>query len=82
MATFKELIGTQKTGEEISREIGVDSLHYQDIEDFLRASGFDRNQLCLGCTTREYPTPFANKLINKRWERFCSGFVEKKRIYE
>jgi len=38
--------------------------------------------LCLGCVTREYPTPYANMLINRKWKMFCDGIEEKGRIYE
>lgn len=82
MATFKELIGARKTEDEIAKEIGVDSLNYQSVEGFLKASGFHRDQLCLGCVTREYPTPYANMLINRKWKMFCDGIEEKGRIYE
>ncbi|MGQ9781369.1 MAG: amidophosphoribosyltransferase [Nitrososphaeria archaeon] len=82
MATFEELIAARKTEQEIAKDIGADSLHYQTVEGFLKASGFDRTQLCLGCITREYPTPYAEKLINEKWRKSCEGFLEKGRIYE
>jgi amidophosphoribosyltransferase len=82
MATFKELIGAVKTQEEIAKVIGVDSLHYQSLEGFCKASGFKKDQLCLGCITRQYPTPYADRLIDRKWKKFCSGRQEIGRVYE
>jgi amidophosphoribosyltransferase len=82
MATFGELIGAKREPEEIAREVDADSVSYQPIDDYVRGTKMQRNQLCLGCVTGEYPTPLANKLIREMKERLDNGESEKGRIYE
>lgn len=82
MATFGELIGVKKNPEEIAEELGVDSVNYQPIDDYVSATGMERDQLCLGCVTGDYPTPMANQLAKYMWERLVDGEEEKGRIYE
>ncbi|RJS90474.1 amidophosphoribosyltransferase [Candidatus Bathyarchaeota archaeon] len=82
MATYEELIGARLTPEEIAEELGADSVNYQPIEDFVRATGMRREDLCLGCVTGEYPTPLAQKMADEMRERFLRGEEEKGRIYE
>ena len=82
MATYSELIGAWKEPEEIAEEIGADSVNYQPIEDYIRATGMRREDLCLGCVTRSYPTPRADEMAREMWERLLRGEVERRRIYE
>ncbi len=82
MATFGELIGSTHGEEEIARLIGADSVHYQSLEGFVRATGMRRDELCLGCLTGEYPTPLAQRIADEMRERFESGEVERGRVYE
>ncbi|MEM2977709.1 MAG: amidophosphoribosyltransferase [Candidatus Hadarchaeales archaeon] len=82
MATFGELIGSTHREEEIARLIGADSVHYQSLEGFVRATGMKREELCLGCLTGKYPTPLAQKIADEMRERFERGEVEKGRVYE
>ncbi|MFQ6053293.1 MAG: amidophosphoribosyltransferase, partial [Candidatus Bathyarchaeia archaeon] len=82
MATYGELIGAWKGPEEIAEELGVDSLNYQPIDDYVRATGMRRDQLCLGCVTGEYPTPMADAMAREMRERLALGEEELGRIYE
>ena len=82
MATYGELIGATRTPEEIAREIGADSVNYQSLDGFIKATGFARDQLCFGCTTASYPTPIADKLAKKMREQFDKGYKEIGRLYE
>jgi len=82
MATYRELIGSTRTPEEIAKEIGADSVNYQSLEGFVKATGLSREELCFGCATGNYPTPLANRLAKWMREYFEKGYEEKGRIYE
>lgn len=82
MATYGELIGTWKEPEEIAKEVEADSVNYQPIDHYVRATGMRRNELCLGCVTRRYPTKGADRMSREMWERLLKGETEKGRIYE
>ena len=82
MATYRELIGSQHDPEEIADIVGADGVNYQSVDGLVRATGLEREDLCLGCITGQYPTPLAQKLADEMKERFESGYTEKGRIYE
>jgi amidophosphoribosyltransferase len=82
MSTFGELVGAKHDAAEIAKIIGADSLHYQSIENFIKATGLKRDELCLGCLTCQYPTPLAQKLADEMKARFEKGEKESGRIYE
>jgi len=82
MATYGELIGSTHTQEEIAKIVGADAVRYQSIDGLVRAIGLNKNELCLGCVTGEYPTPLAQKFADKMLERFKKGYKETGRIYE
>ncbi len=82
MATYGELIGSKHKAEEIAEMIDADTVNYQSLDGFVEATGFKRNQLCLGCITGEYPTPLAQKMADEMKERFERGYEETGRIYE
>ena len=63
--TYKELIATKKSVEEIRKAIGADSLAYQSVDDLVSALGRKKNELCLGCITEDYPTPFGQEIGRK-----------------
>jgi len=48
----------------------------------VKATGLSRDELCLGCVTRRYPTPMADEMAREMWERLQSGGREGGRIYE
>ncbi|MGD2142352.1 MAG: amidophosphoribosyltransferase [Candidatus Bathyarchaeota archaeon] len=82
MATYSELIGARQGPEEIAEEIGADSVNYQPIRNYIKATGMSREELCLGCVNGEYPTPLANKMAREMRERLENGEPERGRIYE
>lgn len=82
MATYRELIGSQHDAEEIAEIVGADAVHYQSADSLVKATGLNREDLCLGCITGKYPTPMAQKLADEMKERFENGYNEQGRIYE
>jgi amidophosphoribosyltransferase len=65
LPTYKELIAARMSVKEIEKFVGADSLAYLSIEDLIAAIGKDKKDLCLGCITGDYPTPFGNDLAKK-----------------
>lgn len=55
MPTQIELIAASLTIEGIRKYIEADTLGYLSIDAMVEASGFKRENLCLGCFTGEYP---------------------------
>ncbi len=55
MATHWELIGANKSTEEIRQHIGADSLGYLSLEGLERAIALDEDRLCNACFTGKYP---------------------------
>jgi amidophosphoribosyltransferase len=82
MATYGQLIGSKYTAEEIAKIINADAVCYQSLENFVKATGFAQNQLCLGCVTGRYPTPLAQKIADEMKKRFLEGHEETGRLYE
>ncbi len=80
MATFHELIGFNRSEDEIASLLGADTVNYQTIEDFCCAVG-SRN-LCLGCVTMKYPTPHAQKIAEKGYLEVSKGRVFYGRLIE
>lgn len=54
MATKGELIASSLQAEEVRKYIQADSLGYLSVEGMVEASGFNRENLSLGCFTGEY----------------------------
>jgi amidophosphoribosyltransferase len=75
MATHKELIGADKNEEEIAKVIDADAVRYQSIDNFVKATGISKDRLCLGCITGKYPTPCAQRIMDKNKEAFESGIM-------
>ena len=82
MATYGQVIGSKHTPDEIAKIIGADAVCYQSLEGLVKATGFDRNELCTACTTGEYPTPMAQKMADTMKKRVQEGYEETGRIYE
>jgi len=82
MATYGQLIGSKHTSEEIAEIIGADALCYQSIENFVKATGFTKDELCLACVTGKYPTPLAQKIADEVKKKFLEGYEETGRLYE
>ncbi|MBV8155444.1 MAG: amidophosphoribosyltransferase [Candidatus Eremiobacteraeota bacterium] len=55
MATYDELIAANYTVEEIRAKTGADSLGYLSLAGLMTAIGREREEMCVGCLTGEYP---------------------------
>ncbi len=56
MQQYSQFIAAEKTEKEIGEFIGVDSLHYNTIENLVEAIGIPEKQLCMACLNEDYPT--------------------------
>ena len=63
--TYRELIATRMSVEQIAKHIGADSLEYISIDNLVAAIGMKKNELCLGCVTGDYVTEYGKKLAIK-----------------
>ncbi|MFA6319401.1 MAG: amidophosphoribosyltransferase [archaeon] len=61
MSTRRELIGANKSEEEIAKIIGATSVRYQKIEGLINAIGLNKDDLCLACINGKYPTKWGEK---------------------
>ena len=57
MPSREEFVAPNKTTEEITKEIGADSVEYVTIGGLVESIGKDEHDLCLGCITEKYPLP-------------------------
>jgi amidophosphoribosyltransferase len=68
MATYDELIAANYTVEEIRAKTGADSLGYLSLKGLFKAVNRERDEMCVGCLTGEYPnvppTHQARALVN------------------
>ncbi len=55
MATREELIASGQTLEGIKESIKADSIGYLSIAGLVKAIGINKEDLCLGCLTEDYP---------------------------
>ncbi len=55
MSTREEMIAHGRTIEQISAELGADSLHYLSLDGVYEAVGADRDTHCDACFSGEYP---------------------------
>ncbi|MFT8312755.1 MAG: amidophosphoribosyltransferase [Clostridium sp.] len=67
IASRKELIGGNKTVEEIREFIGADSLAYLSINSLLKSLG-EKNNFCLGCLKGVYPVSAPMEVDKERFE--------------
>ncbi|MFA5930130.1 MAG: amidophosphoribosyltransferase [Candidatus Micrarchaeia archaeon] len=65
MPTYKELIATRKSVEEIRKAIGADSLVYQTMDGLVQAIGMKKEELCTGCLDEAYPTQIGIDIAKK-----------------
>ena len=73
MTTRDQLIASDKKIDDIRKEINADSLGYISIEGLTEAIGMDKNDLCLGCVTGEYPIKVNDEKLRfqeriEKWE--------------
>ncbi|MDY9926200.1 amidophosphoribosyltransferase [Methanosarcina sp.] len=69
MATRQELIASYKTIKEVEGLISADSLGYLSIEGLMRALECDKNDMCVGCLTGEYPVEIPGEKCRKKQTR-------------
>ncbi|MDF2503905.1 MULTISPECIES: amidophosphoribosyltransferase [Clostridium] len=67
IASRNELIGGNKTVEEIREFIGADSLAYLSIDSLLKSLG-EKNNFCLGCLKGVYPVSAPMEVEKERFE--------------
>lgn len=79
IASYGELIAAKIDLESIQRKIGTDSLGYQTLEGLIKAINIPEEDLCLGCLKGEYPTPYAQRVLETMKEK--TG-TRKTRIWE
>jgi len=65
MPTYKELIATRKSVEEIRKAVGADSLVFQTMDGLVQAIGMKKEELCTGCLDEAYPTQIGIDIANK-----------------
>jgi len=63
MATYKELIASNKGVEEMRRFLNVETLGFISIEGLKKAIGLP---VCTGCLNEDYITPYAKKLAKEK----------------
>jgi amidophosphoribosyltransferase len=79
IATYNELIAAKMDVEGIKTKIEADTLGYQTLEGLIKAIGLSKEDLCLGCLRGEYPTPYAQRILEAMREK--SG-IDKTRMWE
>ena len=57
MPNRDEFVAPNRTTEEITKEIGADSVEYVTIDGLVECIGKDEHDLCLGCISEKYPLP-------------------------
>lgn len=57
MPSREEFVAPNRTIEEITKEIGADSVRYVSVPGLVKCIGKSENDLCLGCITENYPLP-------------------------
>lgn len=93
MSTVNELIAPRfmkDAADEMSQEdaakmaeyLGADSVIYQTIPGLIRSIGLPKEDLCMACLNRDYPTPMGRKLIKIALDNFKNGKKEGRRLYE
>jgi len=72
MTSREQLIAADKTVEDIQRSIRADSLGYISIQGLVEAMGINRDDLCLGCVTGQYPLPIEGE--NHRFQERLESY--------
>lgn len=70
-----ELIAAGRSDAEIAAWIGADSVNYVSVEGLIRGLKLQREELCLACVTKQYPTPIPaadERLTLRKAERGCA----------
>jgi amidophosphoribosyltransferase len=73
MTDRDQFIAVGKDVEEIRKEINADSLAYISIDGLVEALNMDKDNLCLGCVSGEYPVNIPGE--RRRFQRTLEGFT-------
>lgn len=73
MTDRDQFIAVGKDVEDIRKEINADSLAYISIEGLVEALNMEREDLCLGCVSGEYPVNIPGE--RRRFQRTLEGFT-------
>jgi len=65
ISTHEELVAFERSIPEVEGLVKADRLRYQTLEGLVEAIGINRQELCLGCLTGQYPTPTAQKVSDR-----------------
>ena len=65
ISTHKELVAFERSIPEVEGLVKADRLRYQTLEGLVEAIGINRQELCLGCLTGQYPTPMAQEVSDR-----------------
>ncbi len=76
--TREELIAHNRTEEEVRKSITATTLHHISLEGLIEATGFDREDLCLGCLTGCYPLPIEGEQAKTCNVDFVDGTYQAK----
>jgi amidophosphoribosyltransferase len=85
LPNYEKDIDPEKTSEKvlnkIAKDMGADSLVYNNIKGLERAIGLPKKDLCLGCLTGKYPTPCGRRVYCQALKNFKAG-KKTERVYE
>ena len=85
MRSFQELIASKyqemirsgvldpEVQRKIAQDINAESLIYMTHEGLIRALGMDREDVCMACLDRNYPTPAGQELDRVNHDAFLKG---------
>ncbi len=69
IATYSELIAAKMSLDDIRIKIEADSLCYQTLGGLINAIGLQKEDLCMGCLRNEYPTTYAQRILEMMKEK-------------
>jgi len=78
MPTREELIASTKPVNEVKESIAATSLHHISLEALVKAIGIDRENLCTGCLTGNYPLSIEGESCLSRNIDFVVGSYQAK----
>ena len=73
MTNRDQFIADKKEIEDIRKEINSDSLAYISIEGLVEALNMEKDNLCLGCVSGEYPVAIPGE--RRRFQQTLEGFT-------
>ncbi|MCJ7543501.1 MAG: amidophosphoribosyltransferase [Phycisphaerae bacterium] len=62
-----------RTVARMAKALGADTLRYLTVPDLAACLQIDRGDLCLGCVTGRYPTPWGNRLMTRARRNLAAG---------